>query len=522
MLIMSAPCPYCLVSPRDSDDHVFPDFLGGTRKIKACTKCNNSFGHRFEGPVSKDLAPVIVFLSFSGYKHKRVVVHERAWIDEATGIEYDIDSERQSIPSKPHLFRENGKVKRVVARDMREARSIFASLKTKGLVTEAIEKHEVKTDLRPPFKNVRINVGAEMRQLAVKMCVAVGHLVVPSAVLLDEKCRQFLLAEAPPSSPVRQMYSRYAELDACRPPLAHTVYIEGESRSAKCFGVVQLFGGGFQLYVPLSNSYADRDFAALGVLDVTTFQERIQEVDRLQLAEPPQFISQNDLEHALSEWGKDFNAQIQAAFGKTGVLFGVSPKQTLAGLRLTLPLLWIEHEVEIHLEVNLVPDRAPEKDVTLPSNPREWVLSPDCGRTTFAVFDTFAKKWNDSTLNRMPGQEHVYVPDEIVPGVQLLLGDTFWCPVKSMRISYRVHRHAWLGSVNLPDCSGELDHSQHTLLAKVKLTQDDIPMFRDPSWPTIADPDGYEAAAEKVLVVERRDIDLNNLRFAKFRAETDA
>ena len=72
---MSSPCPYCLVHPQDSDDHVFPDFLGGTRKVQSCTKCNNDFGGRFEGPVSQDLAPVIVFRSFSGYEHKRLVVH---------------------------------------------------------------------------------------------------------------------------------------------------------------------------------------------------------------------------------------------------------------------------------------------------------------------------------------------------------------------------------------------------------------------------------------------------------------
>jgi hypothetical protein len=500
---------------------VFPDFLGGTRKVKACTKCNNTFGHRFEGPVSKDLAPVIVFLSFSGYKHKRLVVHERAWVDEATGIEYDLDSELRSILNKPHLIKEDGKVKQVIARDLREGNKIAASLKAKGLAKEVIGKNESKKVLRPPFRNVRINIGAEMRQLAVKMCVGVGQLVVPDVILLDEKCRQFLLAEAPPSSPVRRMYSRYPELDAYRPPLAHTVYVEGDSRTAKCFGIVQLFGGGFQLYVPLSNSYAGRDFAALGVLDVTTFQERVQEVERLRLPEPPQFISKIDFERSLSQWGKDFNAQILAAFGNNAILFETSPKQSVAGLRVTLPLLWIEYEVEIELGVNLVPDQLPEKDVTLPTDPRHWVLSPDLGRTTLTVFDTFAQKWNNNALNREPGEQHTYVPDEIVPGIRLQVSESFWCPVQSISIRYRVHRHAWLGSVDVPDCSGELDQSQHSLLAKVKLTQDDIPMTRDPSWPAIEDSGRYKAEAENLLVVERKDIDSNNFRFTNLRARID-
>jgi hypothetical protein len=465
---------------------------------------------------------VVVFLSFSGYKHERLVIHERAWVDEATGIEYDLDSERRSYPNKPHLIRESGNVKRIVARNPYEARKIVASLMEKGHVKGFVEKNEIKNGLRPPFRNVRISVGAEMRQLAVKMCTAVGQLVVPDIVLLDERCRQFLLEESPVSSPVQHMHVRYPELDALRPPLAHAVYIEGDSRSAKCFGVVQLFGGAFQLYAPLSTSYTGRDFAALGVLDVTTFQEQFREVERLQLSEAPQFISLDDLARAHSEWGTNFNVQIQAAFGKNDIIIGTSPKQSVSGVRVTLPLLWIEHEAEIQLAMDLVPDHSPEQDVSLPIDPRHWVLSPDFGRTTLAVFATFAQKWNNNGLNRALGQEHMYVPDEIVPGTRLLMGENFWCPVQSMSISYRVSQNAWLGSVSVPDCSGDLDRSQHTLRTTVKLNQNDLPMSRNPSWPTIADPDSYAAAAENVLVLERWDIDINNLRFTNMSMETEA
>jgi hypothetical protein len=361
-----------------------------------------------------------------------------------------------------------------------------------------------------------------MRQLAMKMCTAVGQLVVPDIVILDQHCRQFLLDEAPEVSPVRDMHSRYPALDTRRPPLAHAVYIEGDSRSGKCFGVVQLFGGAFQFYVPLNNSYSGRDFAALGILDVKTFREQFLEVESLQLPEPSRFISQSDLERSHAEWGSALNAQVQVAFGNNAILFEASTKQSVDGVRVTLPLLWVEHEAEIQLAIDLVPDQEPRKDVTIPSDPRHWVLSPDQGRTTLAVFDTFAQKWNNKALNRAYDQEHVYVPEEIVPGVRLLFGESFWCPVQSMKIFYRVRRHAWLGSVDVFDCSGELDRSQHTLRTNVKLTQENIPAFRDPSWPTIADPNGYEAANETVFVVERWDIDPNNLRFTEFRVETDS
>jgi hypothetical protein len=501
---------------------VFPDFLGGTRTIQCCTKCNNSFGHRFEGPVSKDLAPVAASLSFSGYKHGRLVVHERAWIDETSGIEYDLDSERQSYPNKPHLIKKDGTVKHIVARSPREGRKIAASLMEKGHLKGFVEKFEVKDRQLPPIQNFQFSVGGQIRQLAVKMCTAVGQLMVPDLVLLDEQSRQFLLDESPASSPVQQSYVRYLQLDARRPPLAHTVYIEGDSHSAKCFGVVQLFGGAFQFYVPLSSAYTGRDFAALGVLDVTTFQEQFQEIERLQLPESPRFMSLADVEHAHSEWGTNFNAQVQAAFGRNELIFGVTPQQSVTGVRLTIPLLWIEHEAEIQLAMNLIPDKAPGQDVFLPNDPHHWVLSPDFGRTTLAVFDTFTQKWNNKALNQQLGQQHVYVPTEIVPGIRILMGKNFWCPVQSMSISYRVMRNSWLGSVNVPDCSGVLDRSQHTLQATAKLTQNDIPMSRDPTWPMIADPDGYAATAEIVLVLERWDIDADSLRFMNMNVETDA
>jgi hypothetical protein len=510
-------CPYCLVRPRDSDDHVFPDFLGGTREIRTCWKCNNSFGHRFEGPISKALAPIIVRLSVCGYKHKRRVVYERAYIDETTGIEYHVDSKLHSYPSKPFFEKEDGKVKRIVVRNRREARQHVASLKRKGQIQEVVEEPYRREGIRPPLRNSRIGGGTELWQLAVKMCVAVGQVIMPDLLLLDEECRQFLLDETPGISPVRQVFSRYASLDALCPPLAHVVYIEGDSSLAKCFGVVQLFGSALQFYVPLSRSYTGRDFAAVGMLDVTTFQQQFQEVEPLRLPEAPAFISPVDYERFLVEWGTALNEQVKAAFGQNALLFDTVPTSSLSNVNVTLPLLWVEHQLDIGLAMDLVPDHEPSSDVTLPQDPREWVFSPDYGHTRLAVFDTFVRQWNDSTLNRTLGQQHTYVPNEIVPGVRLLLSKDFWCPVQSMTISYRVSRQAWLGTITLSNCSGELDHSKHTLQTEIRLAQDDIPTSRDPSWPAIPEPDQFEAAAENILIVERWGIEPDSFRFIDFR-----
>ena len=200
-------------------------------------------------------------------------------------------------------------------------------------------------------------------------------------------------------------------------------------------------------------------------------------------------------------------------------IFQTRSKQSVAGVGLELPLLWIEHELEVAVQIDLVPDVEPSEDVQLPDDPRQWIFSPDSGKTRLPVFDTFADRWNNKMLNRTIGQEHQYSPEEIRSGVRLHLGRTFSCPVLSMRISYRVKRRGWLGSVHLANGLGQLDQSEHTLTTKVRLTRDDIPVRRDPGWPEVPDPDAYEATAENVLTVERWDIDTNSLRFTEFGVE---
>jgi hypothetical protein len=361
-------CPYCLDAsrPPESEDHIFPEFLGGTLTIPSCAKCNNTFGTSIEGPVSKDLAAIIVFLSFSGYKHKRLVTHKRAFVDDSTGIEYDLDSERRAYPNKPKLILENGKFKRMIVRSPKEARKRIASLKAKGLAKNVVEKYETR-ECKPPLRNMRVNVGTEIRQLAVKMCVAVGQKVIPGIRLLDDVCRDFLLAANPLCSPVRLTTTNYPDLDALRAPLAHLVYVEGDPATAKCFGVVQFFGGAFQLYLPLSNLYQGRSFGCLGVLDIKTFEQRFDEISPLRLAEAPIETTPADLDRFLTDWAYRFNTQVQAAFGEPSILFSAAPKQLLSGAHVTLPLIWVEHRLDIEVDLLLMSDRKPSSDVDIPN-----------------------------------------------------------------------------------------------------------------------------------------------------------
>ncbi|MGH9814225.1 MAG: HNH endonuclease, partial [Candidatus Acidiferrales bacterium] len=92
-------CPYCMERDRNSDDHVFPAFLGGTATIRVCKRCNDSFGHDFEAAVSKTLGPLQVFLRACGLKAPRSIVWKSAFADEGTGLEFDLDSDLNARPS---------------------------------------------------------------------------------------------------------------------------------------------------------------------------------------------------------------------------------------------------------------------------------------------------------------------------------------------------------------------------------------------------------------------------------------
>jgi HNH endonuclease len=511
---MNTLCPYCLnpSRPLDSGDHIFPKFLGGTLVVPSCSKCNNTFGTDFEGPVSKDLAPLIVFLSFCGYKHKRIVTHQRALVEESTGIEFDVDSERRAYPSKPHIILENGKIKQFIVRSPKEARKQLESLKAKGLAKDAVATYRT-WEGRPPLSNARVPIGMEIRQLAVKMCVATGQRVIPDITLVDDVCREFLLAAKPLSSPVRLAITSYPELDARRGPLAHVVYIEGDPVNARCFGVVQFFGGAIQLYVPLCSSYRGRTFGCLGVLDINTFEQQFDEIDPLRLPEAP-------IEGLLDDWarcwaglGSRLNTQVQECYGDNVILFGAAPKQLVKGVQLTLPLVWVEHQLEIQVDLQLVPDRQYEVDVSIPRNPSEWVFSTDYGSTSMPLFDAFIQQWNCGLLNRDLYRYHLYDTDDMAPGTRLLLGGDCWCPVLSISITYLVNKQAWLTSAKVSSLPMEIDLVNHRMLTRPTITQDDLPTVRDPSWPVLPDPGGFAATAENVIVLERWEIDRDSFRF---------
>jgi len=502
---MSAQCPYCRERQADSDDHVFPEFLGGFATIRACATCNSGFGHRFEGPVAHALAPLIVFLSFSGYRHPRHVVHRKAWIDETNGVEYDVDTTFRSRPSRARVVENDGKITSIVAQTAGQAQRMIDGLRAKGRIGELVGGQETKTALRPPLRDLRINVGVEVRQLALKMCVALGQVVVPNRELLASTGRQLLLETKPITTSVRRTYERYSDLDDIRPPLAHVVYLEGDPERGRVFGVVQLFGGAIQLYVPLMSACEGAAFACVGVLDTVSWEESFRSLEPLKLPEAEEFITPAALAANIAGWGPFFNEQVRQALGRNDIHFRTTDKFPLGGINVRVPLLWIELSLSFSVRLEAAADREYAGPAALDLS--SLVLSPDSGGTRSNVLEAFIDKWNAGALPRDLGMDHVYVPDELRPGTRTLVVEDVWYPVVRLEITYRVNRRAWAGYLTLRDCPGELNQQNGSLEARVQISAADLPATRDPSWAEILDIAEYEATTENLLILERSQID---------------
>ena len=61
-------CPYCrTMLDQISRDHIFPNFMGGSRTIPACAQCNNRvFGARFEAKAARQILGFQLMLTSLG------------------------------------------------------------------------------------------------------------------------------------------------------------------------------------------------------------------------------------------------------------------------------------------------------------------------------------------------------------------------------------------------------------------------------------------------------------------------
>lgn len=300
-------CPYCGVRPRNSDDHIFPEFMGGQTTIRACKPCNDLFGHDFEGPVSNDFASTVVMLRRGGLRSPRRVVWKRAIKRE--GIDYDLDSDLQMTPSNARIVRdEQGSIKQAVFPSRRAARGFIRGLEAQGKKLESTPHTTTGIDLRET--RFTLNIGSEVRRLAIKIAIAAADHMGFGDGLVDSDAREFLLGRVQQSVRVRMDLVIHDSIEKKRPPLSHFVFVKGNGKTHNIYAIVQFYGL-VQFWVLLNEGGFTRDdFAIAGVLDIAKeYREKFEQTELLLLPVPSVMMGYADVRKLQLEWMQKWNAE---------------------------------------------------------------------------------------------------------------------------------------------------------------------------------------------------------------------
>ena len=266
-----------------TDDHIFPQFLGGRRSIRVCRDCNSYFGHSFEGNASRQLKRMQVFISHFGLDLSRAPA---SWPSALVidGTTYDLKSGptgAQYQLADPVILRNGaGEIIGGRARSGSEAENIAASLIKKGKAKEIEIEEAVAENLNDIKLTVDLSYNEDLYRFSSKLVANTANIMGRDALIRESGIAHYLHGR--PGWGARIADCDTSAIRSLRPPLSHTVYIEFGPQSR---GVVILFGY-MQIYVPLP---AADPGAILAFLDPTTGEEYFGDVSALNILPPPKF-----------------------------------------------------------------------------------------------------------------------------------------------------------------------------------------------------------------------------------------
>jgi hypothetical protein len=305
-------CPYCLQREQNSGDHVFPQFLGGSATVRTCKECNDKFGHSAEAGLSRDLVPFAITLRKSRMKAPRYAIWRKAVTYD--NREWDLDTELVMRPSVPEITKDGSNIISAQYPTKREAKKLATHWTAQGKKSRITE--QIAPKLQMNVTSFSLTMGADLKRVAMKMCVAAADFLGINYDLLDLAARRFLLGEIEQSDRIRTDWTIHGSLESLRSPLSHLLYVKGNSSTGRCYGVVQLYGA-FQLQVILNkDGYCNPDFACFGSLDpVAGYREHFGMTQLFGIPEAPVMISRHMYMSAIKQWQGKFTAECKAAFG---------------------------------------------------------------------------------------------------------------------------------------------------------------------------------------------------------------
>ncbi|TXI37613.1 MAG: HNH endonuclease [Nitrosomonas sp.] len=317
-------CPYCRNSRATSDDHIFSDFLGGSETILACARCNNRFGHDFEGRISKQLAPLFFMLEGCGLFFRKPITWKKGFTHKTTGLSYDLERDKKT----------NKVLARLSGTTLIESEPGTQSLRMPDLKTARRKFKELQAHSKRGFRfgvnrekaeisryGLFILIDNDFRRLILKMCVAFSRKMNKDQAIIDDSALLYLSDSEKHHHVVNFDFNHYSLLDAAVPALAHSIYIEACPQHGQAYALVRLFGT-FQFFTILHNNYQGLQFAGIGVLNPIDFSEKFQLIEPiLHLAEIPQYVLPFLAGYHTRNMYRRLDSKILQTFGKNEYTF---------------------------------------------------------------------------------------------------------------------------------------------------------------------------------------------------------
>jgi HNH endonuclease len=295
----------------NSDDHIFPSFLGGKATVAVCAKCNRKFGHTFEAVASRHFKDWMFVFRRCGMQPPNPVVWKGLGVD-SSGTRYDIDQDFKCTLTKPRIERDDtGRLKRVYWDPKRLAPIVEAMQKDgEDIRLGAIEK--ITIDVR----QLRLTrpLDDNIKRLCMKMSVAAARRI---GVLLDldHRSSKYLLEAAVVGvCPVRIAVDEYVALDHQRPPVGHLIYVHASPSEQRVYSIVQFFSA-MQFYCELSYNWMGDECAVLATHDPVSHNEVFNNVTLLHYPLPEQHIPKDIYEKRFAERFERLRLELVALYG---------------------------------------------------------------------------------------------------------------------------------------------------------------------------------------------------------------
>jgi hypothetical protein len=288
-------CPYCgRAMIEQSEDHIFPQFMGGTRTIPCCKPCNDRFGHRFEGKAAQWFQKLHFYFATQGLHLK---VPQIRWKEafEQDGRHYDAvfeNGEAKFTLSRPTVSIDNG-VMNAQFGSQGQLKPVLSSLRKKYGISPTPDI-EITPTIMP---RTEIRMGPELPRLAIKMCSALGSLL--PAFISDELYSSSKETRRLVGNVTYDFRSHFPGNES-RPALAHLIYVE--RRETGLQGIVRFFGA-HQYFCRIGPPSSPRPLDALmAVLDPVEGAESFHALPPLNLSQPPIEMPESTVAAATAAW----------------------------------------------------------------------------------------------------------------------------------------------------------------------------------------------------------------------------